>query len=144
MATVVLGSQFGDEGAIFTRRLLSIISIECVAGKGKLVDVLCQNAQICARAAGGNNAGHTIVAGGVTFDFHILPSGLVNPSCMNLIGSGCVVHVPSFFSELEDLRRKGLNTEGRIFVSDRAEVVLELHQLVDGLEELELGKAAIG
>ena len=77
MATVVLGSQFGDEG------------------KGKLVDILCASAQICARSAGGNNAGHTIVSNGITYDFHILPSGLVNPKCINLIGSGvCAISVP--------------------------------------------------
>ena len=126
MATVVLGAQFGDEG------------------KGKLVDILAHDSQLCARAQGGNNAGHTIVANGITYDFHILPSGLVNPSCMNLIGSGCVVHVPSFFKELEALEKHGLNTEGRIFISDRAHVVFDLHQLVDGLEEVELGGSFIG
>jgi len=57
MATVVLGTQFGDEG------------------KGKLVDILCSSVDVCARSAGGNNAGHTIVVNGVTYDFHILPSG---------------------------------------------------------------------
>lgn len=116
-----------------------------IIGKGKLVDILCASAQICARSAGGNNAGHTIVANGITYDFHILPSGLVNPKCINLIGSGVVVHVPAFFAELADLEKKGLNTEGRIFISDRAQIVFELHQRVDGLEELELGeKRAVG
>lgn len=57
MATVVLGSQWGDEG------------------KGKLVDVLCEDIDVCARCAGGNNAGHTIIANGISYDFHILPSG---------------------------------------------------------------------
>ena len=57
-------------------------------GKGKLVDIKCATAQVCARFAGGNNAGHTIVAEGVTYDFHMLPSGLVNPRCVNLIGTG--------------------------------------------------------
>ena len=80
----------------------------------------------------------------MTYDFHILPSGLVNPKCMNLIGSGVVVHVPSFFKELADLKEKGLDTEGRIYISDRAHVVFDLHQLVDGLEEQELGKGAVG
>lgn len=108
------------------------------------MDILCASSHICARAAGGNNAGHTIVTGGITYDFHILPSGLVNPKCLNLIGSGVVVHVPSFFKELEDLKQKGLNTEGRIFISDRAHVVFDIHQLVDGLEEQELGKGAVG
>ncbi|KAJ9666085.1 Adenylosuccinate synthase [Coniosporium apollinis] len=126
MATVVLGAQWGDEG------------------KGKLVDILCEKAQLCCRAQGGNNAGHTIVANGITYDFHILPSGLVNPSCQNLVGSGCVVHVPSFFKELEALKEKGLDTTGRIYISDRAHVVFDLHQLVDGLEEVELGQGFIG
>jgi len=84
------------------------------------------------------------VVGGITYDFHILPSGLVNPKCENLIGSGVVIHIPSFFHELEDLKQKGLNTKGRIFISDRAQVVFDLHQLVDGLEEQELGRGAVG
>ncbi|KAF2751854.1 adenylosuccinate synthetase-like protein [Sporormia fimetaria CBS 119925] len=124
--SVVLGAQWGDEG------------------KGKLVDIMAADTQLCCRAQGGNNAGHTIVANGVTYDFHILPSGLINPRCINLVGSGCVVHIPSFFKELEALEKHGLNTEGRIFISDRAHVVLDLHQLVDGLEEVELGSGFIG
>ncbi|KAF2091502.1 adenylosuccinate synthetase-like protein [Saccharata proteae CBS 121410] len=124
--TVVCGAQWGDEG------------------KGKLVDILCSSAQLCCRAQGGNNAGHTIVANGITYDFHILPSGLVNPACTNLVGSGCVVHIPSFFKELEALEKHGLDTSNRIFVSDRAHVVFDVHQKVDGLEEVELGKGMIG
>ena len=108
------------------------------------MDILCASSQLCCRAAGGNNAGHTIVTGGRVFDFHILPSGLMNPKAINLVGTGCVVHVPSFFHELENLKQKGLNTEGRIFISDRAHVVFDLHQLVDGLEEQDLGKDAVG
>ena len=88
-----------------------------------------------------DNAGHTIVANGVTYDFHLLPSGLINPECVNLIGSGVVVHVPAFFKELNDLKVKGLEVgENRLFISDRAHVVFDLHQLVDGLEEVELAK----
>ncbi|KAF2176356.1 Adenylosuccinate synthetase [Zopfia rhizophila CBS 207.26] len=124
--TVCLGAQFGDEG------------------KGKLVDILAHDSQLCCRAQGGNNAGHTIVANGVTYDFHILPSGLVNPRCMNIVGSGCVVHIPSFFKELDALEKHGLHTGGRIFISDRAHVVFDIHQLVDGLEEVELGGSFIG
>ena len=81
---------------------------------------------------------------GVTYDLHILPSGIVNSSCINLVGSGCVVHVPSFFKELEVIERHGIDTKGRIFLSDRAHIVFDLHQLVDGLEEVELGKTFIG
>ncbi|KAJ7620590.1 AMPSase 1 [Mycena polygramma] len=128
--TVVLGSQWGDEG------------------KGKLVDILAADADICARCAGGNNAGHTIVVpvNGVrtTFAFHLLPSGLVNPSCTGLIGNGVVVHVPSFFDELDALQAQGLDCTGRLFVSDRAHLVFDFHQIVDGLKEVELGGSSIG
>jgi adenylosuccinate synthase len=108
------------------------------------VDILCDQVDICARCQGGNNAGHTIVTNGITYDFHLLPSGLVNPRCLNLIGSGVVLHVPSFFKELQALHDKGLNTENRLFVSDRAHVVTDLHQLVDGLEEVELKGKSLG
>ncbi|KAK0615312.1 Adenylosuccinate synthetase [Bombardia bombarda] len=127
MATIILGSQWGDEG------------------KGKLTDILCPKAQICARAAGGHNAGHSIVANGVSYSFHLLPSGLVNPNCKNLIGSGVVFHVPSFFKELSELEAKGLTgVRDRILVSDRCQVNFDLHAAVDGLEEVELGERKIG
>ncbi|UKZ65082.1 uncharacterized protein TrAtP1_006284 [Trichoderma atroviride] len=125
--TVILGAQWGDEG------------------KGKLVDGQCQEAQLCARAAGGNNAGHLVRVNGVSYSFHLLPSGLINPTCLNFIGSGVVFHVPSFFSELAELEAKGLSAvHDRILVSDRVNVLLDLHVAVDGLEERELGDAAIG
>lgn len=131
--TLVLGSQWGDEG------------------KGKLVDILATSASMVCRAAGGNNAGHTIVANGVTYDFHILPSGLINPSCkINLIGAGCVVHIPSFFKELKALEEKGLQgVRDRILISDRAHVCFDLHGVVDGVAEdkykdIEGGKDVIG
>lgn len=102
-------------------------------GKGKLVDILAAEADICARCAGGNNAGHTIVANvdgkKTKFDFHLLPSGefiersrdtstrlmesssnavgLVNPECVAFIGNGVVVHIPAFFQELDNLVAKG-------------------------------------
>ena len=131
--TLVLGSQWGDEG------------------KGKLVDILASSASMVCRAAGGNNAGHTIVVNDVTYDFHILPSGLINPSCnINLIGTGCVVHIPSFFKELKALEEKGLQgVRDRILISDRAHVCFDLHGVVDGAAEdksksIEGGKGMIG
>ncbi|KAH7262429.1 Adenylosuccinate synthetase [Fusarium tricinctum] len=124
--TVILGAQWGDEG------------------KGKLVDGQCQEAQLCARAAGGANAGHLVRVNGVSYSFHLLPSGLVNPKCMNFIGSGVVFHVPSFFSELKALEGNLTAVHDRILVSDRVNVLLDLHIAVDGLEEKELGDAAIG
>lgn len=125
MVNVVLGSQWGDEG------------------KGKLVDLLVGKYDIVARAAGGNNAGHTIVVKGVKYDFHMLPSGLVNPNCQNLIGNGVVIHVPSFFQELEQLEAKGLtDARSRLFVSSRAHLVFDFHQRTDKLREAELSGAS--
>ncbi|KAH7908520.1 P-loop containing nucleoside triphosphate hydrolase protein [Hygrophoropsis aurantiaca] len=130
--TVVLGAQWGDEG------------------KGKLVDILSAEFDVCARCAGGNNAGHTIVVPigpekiKTTFAFHLLPSGLVNPKCIGLIGSGVVVHIPSFFAELDALEKQGLECSGRILLSDRAHLVFDFHQIVDGLKEVELGGSSIG
>lgn len=128
MCDVVLGSQWGDEG------------------KGKLVDILCEDIDVCARCQGGNNAGHTIVVDGTKYDFHMLPSGLINPKCLNLVGSGVVVHVPSFFQELENLEKKGLKCRDRLFLSSRAHLVFDFHQRTDKLKEAELSenKKSIG
>ncbi|PFH46069.1 hypothetical protein AMATHDRAFT_70660 [Amanita thiersii Skay4041] len=129
--TVVLGSQWGDEG------------------KGKLVDILSADFDVCARCAGGNNAGHTIVHTNpegikTTYAFHLLPSGLINPQCTGLIGSGVVIHLPSFFAELDALKAQGLDCGHRVFISDRAQLVFDFHQIVDGLKEIELGGSSIG
>lgn len=128
MCDVVLGSQWGDEG------------------KGKLVDVLCDTIDVCARCQGGNNAGHTIVVGDKKYDFHMLPSGLVNPKCVNIVGSGVVIHVPSLFEELTALEKKGLDCRDRLFISDRAHLVFDFHQRTDKLKEAELStdKKSIG
>ncbi|KAG0672678.1 hypothetical protein C6P40_004939 [Pichia californica] len=128
MADVVLGSQWGDEG------------------KGKLVDLLCDDIEVCARCQGGNNAGHTIVVGKTKYDFHMLPSGLVNPNCLNLVGSGVVVHLPSFFDELSKIENQGLKCRDRLFLSSRAHLVFDFHQRVDKLREAELSnnKKSIG
>lgn len=115
---------------------------------GKLIDVLLHSTtppfRLCARAAGGDNAGHTIEHAGTKYDFHILPSGLLSASTDNLIGTGCVVHIPGFFKELDALKAKGLKTDGRVKISSRAHVVFRLHQVLDGLEEKALGKGLIG
>ncbi|CEJ82710.1 Putative Adenylosuccinate synthetase [[Torrubiella] hemipterigena] len=124
---IILGAQWGDEG------------------KGKLVDIQSREAQLCCRAAGGSNAGHLIKVDGVSYSFHLLPSGLMNPKCMNFIGSGVVFHIPTFFSELKELEEKGLvAVHDRILVSDRVNVLLDMHMAVDGLEEKELGDESIG
>ncbi|KAI1815499.1 adenylosuccinate synthetase [Poronia punctata] len=129
MTSIILGSQWGDEG------------------KGKLTDhLLATNSfEICARAAGGHNAGHSIHTGTQKFSFHLLPSGLVNPDTDNLIGSGVVFNVDAFFKELADLDAKNVpNVHKRIHVSSRCHLNLTLHAAVDGLSEKALGKDKIG
>lgn len=124
---VVLGAQWGDEG------------------KGKLIDLLTASYDILARAAGGANAGHTIVVNSTKYAFHLLPSGLLNPHATALIGNGVVLHLPKFLQELRSLSEKGLdNIEHRILISDRAHLLFDFHQIVDGLRELERGRGKIG
>jgi len=123
---IVLGSQWGDEG------------------KGKLVDILSQEYDVCARVAGGSNAGHTIVVDGKKYKFHLLPSGVLNEKATCVIGNGVVVHLPSFLNELDGLAASGINYEGRVKISDRAHLVFDFHQLVDGQLEHRLGRNKIG
>lgn len=123
---IVLGAQWGDEG------------------KGKLVDLLSQDYDVCARVAGGSNAGHTIVVNDIKYKFHLLPSGILNRDAVCVIGNGVVVHLPSFLNELDNLKTKGIDYEGRIVISDRAHLVFDFHQEVDGRLEARLGRHKIG
>jgi len=123
---IVLGAQWGDEG------------------KGKLVDVLSQNYDVCARVAGGSNAGHTIVVDGVKYKFHLLPSGILNPNAVCVVGNGVVVHLPAFLNELDSLTASGIDSKGRVFLSDRAHIVFDFHQDVDGKHEERLGRHKLG
>jgi len=116
--TVVLGAQWGDEG------------------KGKLVDLLCEEMDVVARCQGGNNAGHTVQVGEIKYDFHLLPSGVIWEGCESLIGNGVVVHLPGLFDELEKNIAKGLKGwESRLKISDKAHLVFDFHQEIDGLNE---------
>eukprot|EP00026_Physarum_polycephalum_P006089 Phypoly_transcript_06130.p1 GENE.Phypoly_transcript_06130~~Phypoly_transcript_06130.p1 ORF type:complete len:476 (+),score=42.92 Phypoly_transcript_06130:317-1744(+) len=126
--TVIVGSQWGDEG------------------KGKLVDLLSANYDVVARCQGGANAGHTIVVDGNKIALHLIPSGILNPSATCILGNGVVVHLPTFFKELKNLEEHGISYKNRLFLSDRAHLVFDLHQIVDGLKEQELtaGRGSIG
>lgn len=123
---IVLGAQWGDEG------------------KGKLVDMLGMHYDVCARVAGGSNAGHTIVVDNVKYKFHLVPSGILHPATKCVIGNGVVVHMPQFLKELRGLKEAGVDTTGRIFISDRAHLVFDFHQAVDGAQESKLGRNKIG
>ncbi|XP_037294011.1 adenylosuccinate synthetase [Manduca sexta] len=125
--TVVLGAQWGDEG------------------KGKVVDLLAVDSDIVCRCQGGNNAGHTVVVDGKEFDFHLLPSGIINQKCTSVIGNGVVIHLPGLFEELKKNELKGMKgCESRLVISDRAHIVFDIHQQVDGLQEAEKGKNSLG
>jgi len=123
----VLGTQWGDEG------------------KGKLVDILAQRFDIVARCQGGANAGHTIYNNeGQKFALHLVPSGILNEKAVCVVGNGVVIHLPGFFKEIDNLEAKGVSCTGRLLVSDRAHLLFNLHQDVDGLREAELAGDMIG
>lgn len=125
--TVVLGAQWGDEG------------------KGKVVDMLAMTADIVCRCQGGNNAGHTVVVGDKEYDFHLLPSGIISPKCKSVIGNGVVIHLPGLFDEISKSETKGLTGwKDRLLISNRAHIVFDMHQQVDGLQEQEKGKQSLG
>ncbi|RXM98735.1 Adenylosuccinate synthetase isozyme 2 [Acipenser ruthenus] len=89
---------------------------------------------------GGNNAGHTVVVDCVEYDFHLLPSGIINPNVTAFIGNGVVIHLPGLFEEAEKNLNKGKGLEGwekRLIISDRAHIVFDFHQAVDGVQELQ-------
>jgi adenylosuccinate synthase len=113
-------------------------------GKGKLVDLIAQEQKIIARYNGGANAGHTIVLGDKKFATNLLPSGILTPTCTNIIGNGVVVEIPKLLDELDVLARGGIDTAGRIFVSDRAHLVFGFLKEVDGIQEAALSDSKIG
>jgi adenylosuccinate synthase len=110
---VVVGAQWGDEG------------------KGKLVDVLAESAAWVVRYQGGANAGHTVHIGGSKFVLHQIPSGILHPGVRCAIGNGVVLDPDTLFQEIDGLVRDGVDVEGRLYVSERAHLVLPYHKLVD-------------
>jgi adenylosuccinate synthase len=121
-ADIVVGIQWGDEG------------------KGKIVDKLAQEYDVVCRSQGGHNAGHTIWVDGVKYALHLIPSGILNPDAVNVIGNGVVLNPPSIIKEMEQFE----NLEGRILISDKAQLNLPYHSLIDIAREKLKGKDAIG
>jgi adenylosuccinate synthase len=110
---VVVGAQWGDEG------------------KGKLVDVLAERADLVVRYQGGANAGHTVVIGDTQFVLRQIPSGILHQRVTCIIGNGVVLEPENLFGELDSLQERGIETAGRLFVSDRAHLVMPYHKLLD-------------
>ncbi|MDP8212022.1 MAG: adenylosuccinate synthase [Candidatus Zapsychrus exili] len=118
MNTVVIGSQWGDEG------------------KGKLIDILSQDSDITVRYQGGNNAGHTVVVGEKTYVFHLLPSAILHKGKVCVIGNGVVVDPKALISEIEELEEKGFKIlKGRLKISGLCHIVMPYHRILDGLRE---------
>ena len=114
---VVVGAQWGDEG------------------KGKLVDVLAERADMVVRYQGGANAGHTVVTGATQFILQQIPSGILHPQVICIVGNGVVLDPDQLFTELDQLAEKGIDPTGRLVVSDRAHLVLAYHKLLDQASE---------
>lgn len=126
MATrVVIGTQWGDEG------------------KGKYIDMLAADSDIVVRFSGGNNAGHTIVADGVKYALHLIPSGILHKGKTCIIGNGVVIDPGVLIKEMKGLMEKGVSTD-RLFISDRAHVIMPYHKELDALQEKFRGSSSLG
>ena len=127
MNSVVTGLQWGDEG------------------KGKIVDFLTESADFVVRGQGGNNAGHTVIAKGVKYVLHLLPSGILWEGKICVIGNGVVMDPVGLVKEIDDLQEKGISVPPeRLLISDRAHVVLPYHRELDAAREASLGDRKIG
>jgi adenylosuccinate synthase len=122
---VVVGAQWGDEG------------------KGKVTDMLAERAEAVVRFQGGNNAGHTIVRGGEVFKLHLMPSGILYPGKLCVIGNGVVVDPKVLTDELDELRHRNVDTRG-LRISANAHLIMPYHMLLDDAGEARLGKLKIG
>src|SRR5436190_23527640 len=122
--TILIGMQWGDEG------------------KGKIIDVVTARADIVVRSQGGNNAGHTVIHGGVKYVLHLIPSGILRRGKVCVIGNGVVIDPVALVAELDGLRQLGLALDKNLLISDCAHLVLPYHRLLD--EERGLRPGRIG
>ncbi len=123
---VVIGMQWGDEG------------------KGKIIDLLSEKAKHIARASGGNNAGHTIVAGHREYRFHLIPSGILYPHTKCYVGGGTVIDPASILAEMDGLAKNQVHIQNRLFISYYSHIVFPYHRLIDQLSEKQKGSSAVG
>ena len=126
MNCCVTGLQWGDEG------------------KGKVVDILAEKSDIVVRYGGGANAGHTVVVGDSKFALHLLPSGAVRPGIVCVIANGVVIDPEGLINEIDELAKRNIRLDKRLFISENAHLVLDYHKTEDQLREESLGKNKIG
>jgi adenylosuccinate synthase len=124
--TILVGAQWGDEG------------------KGKIIDVLTDEADVVVRTQGGNNAGHTVYIAGKKYVLHLVPSGILRKQKICVIGNGVVVDPVSLVSEIEGLRKLGIKAKGNLFLSETAHLVFPYHRELDAQREILKGKNKIG
>lgn len=125
MVLILVGGQWGDEG------------------KGKIIDLLSEQADMVIRSQGGNNAGHTVVNAGQEFRFHLIPSGILYPRTRCVIGNGVVLDPRVLIDEMEQVQSRGISTQGLI-ISDRAHLIMPWHPILDKLEEEQRGDDRLG
>lgn len=127
MANIILvGAQWGDEG------------------KGKIIDVLTERADIVVRTQGGNNAGHTVFVGKQKYVLHLVPSGIIRPDKKCVIGNGVVIDPVSLLDEIDGLKRLGVQVDRNLFISETAHIVLPYHRELDEQREVRKGRNKIG
>src|SRR5438128_7754746 len=124
--TILVGAQWGDEG------------------KGKIIDVLTEEADVVVRTQGGNNAGHTVHITGKKFVLHLVPSGILRKKKTCVIGNGVVIDPVGLVQEIEGLRKLGVKADGNLFISETAHVVFPYHRELDEQRESLKGKNKIG
>ena len=125
-AYVVVGTQWGDEG------------------KGKIVDFLTERVDIVARYQGGNNAGHTVVISGEQYILHLVPSGILHPDKICVVGNGTVIDPEVLAQEIADLERRGTEVAGRLFISENAHLIMPYHKLFEKMQEEMKGANKLG
>ena len=125
--TILVGAQWGDEG------------------KGKIIDFLTEKVDLVVRSQGGNNAGHTVIVAGKKYVLHLIPSGILRPGTMCVIGNGVVIDAVSLAEEIEGLRKQGIRvTKDNLLISDCAHLTLPHHRALDRARETAKGKGKIG
>src|ERR1044072_1245665 len=123
---VILGSQWGDEG------------------KGKIVDLFAEGFDIVARYQGGHNAGHTVLIGEKKFVLKLIPSGILRPGKIAVIGNGLVVDPAALLAEIDTLESAGVDVRGQLAISNRAHVLLPAHRMMEKMSEGRPGRVSIG
>lgn len=126
MVTVIIGTQWGDEG------------------KGRIVDLLSQDADFAVRFNGGNNAGHTIIVNGKKYPFHLIPSGILHPKTIAVIANGVVLDLEVLTDEIKMLQDDGINLKDRFYISDRCHLILPYHKALDEAYENVRGENELG